>query len=433
MAAPVAAGTVRALQCPNCGGAVAIRGMAHTLTVVCERCASVLDATDPGLRVIQRFDERMKVRPRIPLGTRGTWRGAPHEVIGFQQRTIIVDGVRYSWYEYLLFNPYHGFRYLTEYHGHWNDVVPARALPNVDLSARPVATLGGTAFRHFQHASAETTFALGEFPWQARVGDTADVDDFVAPPRILSREQTPGETTWSVGSYVSGKEVWRAFGLPGDPPTPGGVYANQPSPWAQRARGLFGVFHILFLILAVVFAVTMVAARREQVFTGDFSYVPWKRGAEGAFVTEPFELRGHTSNVEVTTETNLDDSWLYLSLALIGEGTGTAYEIGREVSYYSGIDGGERWSEGNRRDRALIPSVPSGRYYLRVEPDGPTDSREIVGYRLTLRRDVPPVSYFLVTLLLLLVPPLWAFLRNASFEAERWRESDYAPSSGDDE
>jgi len=35
------------------------------------------------------------------------------EVIGFQVRTIRVQGIDYSWGEYLLFNPYEGFRYLT--------------------------------------------------------------------------------------------------------------------------------------------------------------------------------------------------------------------------------------------------------------------------------------------------------------------------------
>ena len=50
-------------------------------------------------------------------------------VAGFQERTINSDGVDYHWYEYLLFNPYAGYRYLTEYSGHWNDVTVCHALP----------------------------------------------------------------------------------------------------------------------------------------------------------------------------------------------------------------------------------------------------------------------------------------------------------------
>ncbi|MGN7062052.1 DUF4178 domain-containing protein, partial [Neisseria sp. P0001.S006] len=67
--------------------------------------------------------------PLIPLGTRGKFHGDAYEAIGFQVRTIHVEGEAYSWAEYLLFNPFKGFRYLTEYNGHWNDVKPVKSLP----------------------------------------------------------------------------------------------------------------------------------------------------------------------------------------------------------------------------------------------------------------------------------------------------------------
>ena len=40
-----------------------------------------------------------------------------------QARAVIVDGIAYEWHEYLLFNPWRGFRYLTQYNRAW-DVVP---------------------------------------------------------------------------------------------------------------------------------------------------------------------------------------------------------------------------------------------------------------------------------------------------------------------
>src|ERR1019366_2069224 len=107
--------------------------------------------------------------PLIPLGTRGTIRGTAYEAVGFQRRTIHVDGVPYSWHEYVLFNPHKGFRYLTEYNGHWNDVSP------------PTVSYLGETYRHFQTAKAATSFVLGEFPWQVRVGESSDVSDYVSP------------------------------------------------------------------------------------------------------------------------------------------------------------------------------------------------------------------------------------------------------------
>ena len=113
------------MYCPNCGGPIELRGFGHALTAVCPQCLSVLDATSPDLKVLQQIQDKMRVNPKIPLGTRGSMAGAKWEVIGFQTRWAEGD----SWDEYLLFNPYKGFRYLTEYSGHWNYVTPMEALP----------------------------------------------------------------------------------------------------------------------------------------------------------------------------------------------------------------------------------------------------------------------------------------------------------------
>ena len=120
---------VKALNCPNCGAALEIRASEHTLNVVCVQCLSILDAKDPNLQVLQQFQARERFQAILPLGARGKWRGDPYEVIGFQVRAIEVEDEPYSWHEYLLFNPFKGFRYLTQYNGHWNDVTTVRAVP----------------------------------------------------------------------------------------------------------------------------------------------------------------------------------------------------------------------------------------------------------------------------------------------------------------
>ncbi len=114
---------VKAMNCAKCGGAIVMRTFGQAVTVVCGGCGSILDATDPNLQILQQF-ERVTgaVKPYIPLGTRGKIRGTDYEMIGLQRRSTTYDGIPYNWSEYVLFNPYKGFRYLTEYNGHWNDV-----------------------------------------------------------------------------------------------------------------------------------------------------------------------------------------------------------------------------------------------------------------------------------------------------------------------
>ena len=430
---------VKAMNCPGCGAALSLRSFTQAVTVVCDSCHSILDAQDPQLKILQQFKKATgEDPPLIPLGSRGKIRGTAYEAVGFQRRTIQVEGVPYSWHEYVLFNPYKGFRYLTEYNGHWNDTASLRALPTLNSYAGQVsvAYLGET-YRHFQTAQASTTFVLGEFPWQVRVGETNEVTDYVSPPRVLSSERSRSEVTWSMGEYISGRDIWKAFAMPGDPPVPIGVYENQPSPFSTNTKAIwtiFGAFAIFLLIMMVGFASS---ARDEQAFQGAYIFDTSARG-EASFVTDPFELQGRTSTLELSTTTNVDNSWIYLNYALINQDTGQAYDFGREVSYYHGYDSDGSWAEGSRSDSVAIPSVPPGTYFLRVEPESDS-GHGTIHYEITAKRDVPQFSFFGIALLALLVPAALITWRSINFEHLRWAESDHAPmesstdSGGDDD
>lgn len=420
---------VRTLNCPNCGGGVTIRDPEHSLNVVCGSCHSVLDARVPGLKVLQTFHAKQKVRPLIPLGARGIWKGKEYQVLGLQERGIQVEGVWYRWREYILFNQEQGYRYFTEYDGHWNDVVPLRSVPEEGREGgKPVAKLNGETFRHFQTATAETSYVMGEFPWEVRVGDKVVAADFVAPPRMLSSEVTDEERTWSLGEYVPGERIWEAFELEGSPPAARGVFANQPSPYRERTRARWRAFRVLMVILLGLFVWRVVLHSPQRVLSGQARYDP-ASPESSVVLTDPFTLKGHPSNLDVTLDTDLSNNWAYFNFALINQETGKVTEFGREVSYYWGTDEGENWSEGDKYDDVVIPTVPAGRYVLRIAPEGPAP----VTYTVRIERDVPSLLFFFLAFLLLLVPPVLLSLRSWSFEKARWAESDYAPESSDDD
>ncbi|MGA2326040.1 MAG: DUF4178 domain-containing protein [Bryobacteraceae bacterium] len=419
---------VKALNCPSCGAPLTIHGMQHTLTVVCANCLSVLDAKDPNLQVLQKFEAQQRIQPLIPLGTRGKVRGDTYEVIGFQVRGIEVDSIIYTWAEYLLFNPYKGFRYLTEYQGHWNDVTVLRTLPEVSaLGARPVAKYLGETYKHFQTAEAETRYVLGEFPWQVRVGEKVTAMDFVSPPRMLSSETTAAETTWSLGEYIPGARVWEAFKLPGKAPSPVGIFENQPSPYKGSPKHVWVIFLILLAALFVVAQVTNALSAKQVVLQGHYSFTPGSTGPPSV-VTPTFELKGRPCDVEFAIRTDLTNNWAYFHFTLMNTDAGEASEFGREVSYYSGSDSDGSWTEGGPTDDVLIPTVPAGHYYLLIEPEMDATAAPM-NYSIELRRDVPAMSYFWIAALLLLIPPIFTTFRSITFESRRWGESDYAPSS----
>jgi hypothetical protein len=164
------------------------------------------------------------------------------------------------------------------------------------------------------------------------------------------------------------------------------------------------------------------------VFNGSFQFNP--ASANAAFVTDPFELTGRPSSVEVALDSNLRNNWMHVNLALINDETGEGLDFARELEYYFGVEDGTSWAEGSNRNSIVLPTVAPGRYYLRVEPEGNPGDRSLVDYSIRVRRDRPAWPFYGMALALLVVPPLVVTWRSASFERTRWAESDYG---GDDD
>lgn len=414
--------SVRSISCPNCGGTVQLRGLGRTVSAVCIQCLSVIDTSSPALAVVQKFQSKERYQPLIPLGTRGKVRGDAYEAIGFQVRELVVEGVSYTWAEYVLFNPYKGFRYLTEYKGHWNDVYVLTSVPEVSGGGRSKrARHLNENFRHFQSYTAATIYVMGEFPWQVRVGESAVCDDYVDPPRILSSERSGNEVVWSLGEYTSGDIIWHDFQLKGAPSAATGVFANQPSPYKHKVSKAWARFLFWAMVLMGLQLLFSMAHSDQFVFSRHFRFQPQAAKTDNSFVTETFDIKGRTSSVEVSIKSSVAGAIFY-NLALINEDTGRALDFGREAKF---------------RDHVVLASVPSGKYYLRIEPETPYSNIAEVQYQIDVRRDVTTWAFFVIGLILLLVPPVFTLLQSSAFEGKRWQESDYAPettsSSEDDE
>src|SRR5690554_4513295 len=120
----------RSFDCPNCGGSVVIRTPGLAMSAVCGSCKTVIDVTNNNYRILSEYFATQKnYTPSIELGTRGKLRGRLWEVIGFMVRAD--KGSGYQWEEYLLFNPYYGYRWLTQGLGHWSLVTTIKSKPKI--------------------------------------------------------------------------------------------------------------------------------------------------------------------------------------------------------------------------------------------------------------------------------------------------------------
>lgn len=302
---------------------------------------------------------------------------------------------------------------------------------NEDADRAPSVTLDGRVYQHYQTSVPVTTSVFGEFPWVAKVGDTARMRDFVCPPYLLSQEVTAKETVWTAGEYIEPAAVWAAFGLPGEPPAKVGVAPSQPNPWAEHLAGVWLSFFLAASACVGVFVLlSQDPGAGASVYDGTFAAAT--ADAEKSRVSDIFEVKGRTTNLAVRIDTNLDGHWAYVSMALIDADNDRALDFGQELSYYHGVEDGESWSEGSGHETIIVPSVPAGRYYLRLEPE--TDSPAL-NYRLIVKRGVPLARLPFLAILALLIPAVFAAIRSGIFENARWTDSDHPRTTdgGDDE
>jgi hypothetical protein len=437
--APAPAATkvsARHVACVQCGGSLELRAPDVTLRVTCPYCAAVLDVNQGHLSYLRSLDEQSRsLRPEIPLGTTAEFDGQALTVIGCVRRSVNVDEIDYPFTEYLLYNPAVGYRWLVDSAHHWSYVTP--------IAAGEVSQpLGGPRhanrrFRHFQTATARVDHIFGEFYWKVELGEKAEMTDYVSPPFMLSCEEGHGEIQWSLGRWMEGSEVAARLRPPqGQPeigfPVPSSVGPHQPF----RHRGILKLTAALIvLLIAGGIAMKVRAAEREIPIRFDEPAAPAEatagQPASLVFFSQPFELQGG-SNIAVHAATSLSNSWLYIAGDLVNEETGQIDTFEIPLEYYSGVDDGESWSEGDESKTAHLAAVPAGKYVLRIEeqwaPGQPPPSLHV-----SLREGVFRGGHFFTALGVLLAIPILIFLQWLFFEKRRWSESDHPWFQGSDD
>jgi hypothetical protein len=261
--------------------------------------------------------------------------------------------------------------------------------------------VGADRFKMFSNVMATTTFVLGEFPWQVRVGEQVQTTDYIAVPKVLSAETTENEVVWSMGEYMTADQVGQAFKLPEKLPAARGVFENQPSPYTGTVRSIWGMSLKLMLAAFVVAILIYIAGGGKTIYQQTFS------SSVGA--TSPFDVGGHTSSLELKTINHTGEP-LYVRYSLVRQPDGRSIDFGRQIQSNPG------------NDIATIPAVEPGKYVIRAAAE--SGSGPIEGsFNVEVRRAPPSLGWLLGAVVFLLIPPLLQSWRASSFERSRWLES----------
>lgn len=430
-----------AVSCPHCGSPLELRAPDKTERVTCPSCNSLLDVNQGQLRFLQSL-EQPSFQPVIPLGTTGDVPEGKMTVIGAMQRSVTIQGTQYFWSEYLLYSPPIGFRWLVDSDDHWNYV---RAVPPGEVSeSGRYAHFQNKNYRIFQDAQCRVECVLGEFYWKVEAGEQVRGVDYVAPPLMLSKEESrayiadpeepsgkrrvAGEINWSLGTYLTVPQIEKSFGVKGLP-KPSTIAPNQP----YRHKWIYKYWlGSLALLLLIGFFALVTSGSSKEVFSQSVTFQPLpNEDGTQVFFSQPFELTGRR-NIEIVGESPVDNTWVYLEGDLINDETGVVQSFPIDISYYHGVEDGESWTEGAQNDAAYTSSMPAGRYILRLEGQWERWGQPAT-VNVKIEQNVIHGFNLIAALVIVSILPVLMLIYQINFERRRWADSMFTDSGSSDD
>ncbi|MEI9918582.1 MAG: DUF4178 domain-containing protein [Bacteroidota bacterium] len=400
------------------------KGKALTVALTCKSCGVYFC---PHSNINDKFSEKRD--PAIPIGSRGTFEGKTYEVLGYVLK--LEKKHRYKWSEYFLFSPYHGIAFLSEYGGNWNFLTPyANHLWLSDRKALQDPYAMGQAFKLYAKYNAAVLYAQGEF-FNDTIAVTEDSKhwEHIAPPYILTFEQSNTVTGSFLGKYISPKDVASAFKMPaGKLPKKDGMGYTEPILGNFTPVALVAVSIVALMAAFVINIVFNNMTTEESVYQNTYTQLELKDSVK-MISTPSFELQ-KTTAVSVQVTAPLDNDWFYAEYSLINEVTGEEQEFSGEISYYRGTDSDGSWSEGSKTTDMFLSSVPAGKYHLDIYPEfsGKNNYFHIAVYRNAAFSG----NIWLLAIGLCVFPAIYFTYRHYK-EVARWEDSDYSPYETDDD
>lgn len=364
----------RAITCPACSGTIEVRAAGFSVNLACQHCGSLLDVSRPEVMLIRQHQIAID-RFALELGQRGTLFDEELELVGALGRSDQFV----TWQEFLLFNPYLGYRWLVLADGDWQLGMPLADRPQGDDHA--VIWRGQRFIRQDDDQPTATTAVAGEFYWRVQAGDTATATLFAAGDTVLSREVTAGEENWTYLVPVAGTAIAQAFGPPRRPglqdSAAQGLLQSDPEPESEPGsepesglelveRDDLGDMFLMAGFAAILAALAMLILAGPTTSASNTVPVPVGAAIEPVkigtiSVTRPWQF------VTFDARTNaFENRWIDLEYSLVDRSNEQSIDAFGLVEHYTGTDSDGRWTEGSYQGDTMLGHVPAGTYDVYV-------------------------------------------------------------------
>lgn len=364
----------RSLQCPNCGSPLTAQDE-RAMLIVCPACSSEVQLT-AGEAVV--LGERSGEEPafKLQLGQSFHWEGHRWEVAARLAYSASDD----DWddpptHMYLLYSPRRRSMWLSDYDGSWDLSWTSHVAPTtLPFNESRVQTFDGRTFTVDETDLATLIWVDGAVPWVARKGDQwiyAECSD--GQGNTYEVERSAEQLEFAEGRKLLASEVYEALGMEQEA-AQAAREERRRRPVSMLTRGLL----VATALLAVfVNAVVCLGATGSGNLVYENTWTPADFAlAEGEILTEPIRIEEGLVQVSLEAQ-RLSNAWVAVDLALVKEDKDTVIHVdGLDAEYYSGVEGGESWSEGSRSADATWIVPETNVYHLLVRARGNTGNLE---------------------------------------------------------
>ena len=445
--------TVDAVNCENCGAGLDLLGGGRVASAFCGSCGSELDPND-NFRVVRTLTEQTRPRTPFSIGMKGRIHGVEWTIIGTIGKGEYANGESWLWAEHQLYSPTHGYAWLTFETGlttFSSRVRKRRSFPMYSeaemetMENAPTVRRFGQRFSYYESGVAFIESLEGEFSWKPSIGDaryyhlyaptfglgqllfegqpegTSIVGYEVSRP-LLDSGEIKGEKELDEVSYLNQSDIEREFGL-----RSGTLRRNAPHPIRPWPR--FQALNFAAIVAFVSFWLMLFA------MVGGNAGVPvLERGSvrlDSLPQEIPFDVSAVGRGVKVSVQMDLQNAWGYVETGVYDPEDIPLFEVGREIGFYEGVEGGESWSEGNKQTEIRFRAETAGVHTLELNvPEqgtwtggGMVQSPQIISYEI--KQDLSAVKWLGYTALLFLFFALVSPFSRLWSDWQNWMGSDW--------
>lgn len=407
------------INCLTCKAPITNYLKGKTFSLVCGKCNSHFNFDNNNILFLKnKFNKKSDID--IPLGSKGVLDNKNYKIIGYQLKKE--KGTAFKWKEYNLIDEKGKIVTLSEFNGHYNltEEIDYHNLETINITT---IHFNNSNYHLFNKYEVDLQSAEGEFIYQIENENNLKVTEFVAPPFIFFEEKNNTEVRYFHGKNITSKQVENAFEL--------AVIPERIGTGATQTMN-FGINHSILKKLCMWFLILTVAIQlfftqistSNKIFNQSFTQSNVNDSTK-VLVSNTFQITDAPTVLQFDLVSNVDNNWFGVTIELINNNTGDRFEVDKTIEFYSGIDEGESWSEGEKSESVFMSQVPAGSYHLNLYPEWGSSNKETNNFDIWVYKDVPMWSNFFVILFVAAIFVIIHYIRFRIFESKRWMASNF--------